>query len=131
MLTLRDGLAAVQTGPLIVAIVAGLVLFTVVMVVSVKARAKLRSEIQSEQQTRPPGELGPAERRAKQWLVLGVVLAPVFLVLGLVAAFSTRNHGSVPAWDSWILAILFWGTVIGLGTRQVIRGRRRRSDPQS
>ena len=127
-----NALATVQTAPLIVAIVFGLTFFVIVMFVSLRARNRLKSEIERERATRPAEQIGPAHVRARQWLVLGLVLAPVILVLGLVAALWTRNNGSVPAWDSWLLLILFWGTAIFVMTRFVIiRKRRRRSDPPS
>ena len=132
MTAVRSALATVQTAPLIVAIVFGLTVFVIVMFVSFRARNRLKSQIERERATRPVEQIGPAQVRARQWLVLGLVLAPVILVLGLVAAFSTRNNGSVPAWDSWLLFILFWGTAIFVLTRFiVIRRRRRRSDPPS
>ena len=132
MTDLRSALASVQTGPLIVAVIFGLTLFVVVMFVSIKSRRKLRTEIQRERSTRPAGQIGPAERRAKRTVVLGIAFAPVILVLAAVAAFSTRNHGSVPAWDSWLLFILLWGTAISLLTRFVIvRRRRQRSEHPS
>jgi len=132
MTAVGSALSTVRTAPLIVAIIFGLTLFVIVMFVSFRARNRLKSEIGRERATRPMEQMGPAQVRARQWLVLGLVLSPVILVLGLVAAFSTRNNGSVPAWDSWLLFILFWGTAIFVMTRFVIiRRRRRRSDPPS
>jgi hypothetical protein len=132
MTAVPSALATVQTAPLIIAVLFGLTFFVIIMFVSFKARNRLTSEIEREHVARPTGQISPVEMRAKQWVVLGLVVAPVILALGLVAAFSTRNNGSIPAWDSWLLFVLFWGTAIFVLTRFVIvRKRRKRSDPRA
>ena len=80
--------STVQTAPLIFAIIFGVTVFVLVMFVSMKARQRLRSEIESERATRQVGQIRPAEKRAKQWVLLGLVLTPVIVVLSLVAAVS-------------------------------------------
>jgi hypothetical protein len=115
---------SIQVVPLVIAIVAGLSFFVVVMFFSFRARNRLRSQIQQERGAQPQEMIGPAERKARQWLVIGLVSAPIILVLAGVAAVSTHDHRNVPAWDSWLLFIFFWGTVLTLLVRAVLNKRR-------
>jgi multisubunit Na+/H+ antiporter MnhB subunit len=123
---------SVQVVPLVIAIVVGLIFCVVVSFFSLRSRNKLRSEIQHERATQPQGLIGPSERKARQWLVIGIVSALIFLVLAVVDAVSAHDHRNVPAWDSWLLAIffwIFWGTVVTLLVRPVLIKRRRNRSP--
>lgn len=118
---------SIQVVPLVIAIMVGLIFVIVVMLFSFRSRARIRSAIQQERATKPYGTIGPSEKRARQWLVISIISAPIILVLAVIAAVSTHDHRNVPAWDSWLLAILFWGALATLLVRAVrnkIRGNR-------
>lgn len=49
------------------------------MLVSFRSRDKLRSALQRERATLQVGQIGPTERKARQYLVFGLVFGPVVL----------------------------------------------------
>jgi hypothetical protein len=118
--------ATVNVAALIFTIILTVAVSSVVLFFSVKAGRRLRSEVQSERASQPIGQGGPAQTRAKRLLVVGVILALLILPLSAIAAFSSRNYGSVPTWDSTLIAILFWGGVLFLLIRFVVEKRRRK-----
>jgi hypothetical protein len=120
---------AIQVVPLVISILAGLTFFVVVMIFSFRSRDRLRSELLLERQTRPPGTIGPSQTKARRTMVISLVSAPIILILLIVALISTNDHRGVPAWDSWLLAILFWGMLATLLVRTVQNKRRRNRVP--
>jgi membrane protein implicated in regulation of membrane protease activity len=122
--------ASVDIGGLIFAIIVALSSTSLIVFFSRRSGRRLRSEIESERAAQPIGLVGRVESRSKQRLVVLLVLAPVILILGGIAVFSSRNHGSIPAWDGWLIAIIFCGGILLLLIRSVMEKRRRRgSDP--
>lgn len=118
-------IGAVQIVPLVIALLFGLVFFVVVMFFSFRSRDRIRRELVIELRTHPSGTIGPAQRRARRTLLMSVVSAPIILTLAIVALISTNDHRGVPTWDSWLLAIFFWGA-LGTLVFQSIRRKRRR-----
>lgn len=120
---------SIQVVPLVVAVVVGVTGSIVVMSLSFRSRNRLRSEIQRERAAQPQGTIGPSERNARQRVIVGLLLAPIAVILVVVAVVSEHSNGKVPAWASWLTAILFWGAVVAFIVRAVLNKRRRNRTP--
>jgi Na+/H+ antiporter NhaD/arsenite permease-like protein len=122
-------IGTVQVVPLVIAVLFGLIFFVVVMFFSFRSRDRIRSELERERETQPHGTIGPVQKKARRWMVIGMVSAPIIVFLGVVAAVATHDHRNVPAWDRWLLGIFFWGTVVALLVRAALNKRRENRSP--
>jgi uncharacterized membrane protein YbaN (DUF454 family) len=95
MVGMIDG--AVQVVPLVISILVGLTFFVVMMFFGFRSRDRLRSELLHERQNQPPGTIGPSQRKARRTMVIGLISAPIILILAVVAIVSTNGHRGVPA----------------------------------